>query len=182
MAAKGAKRSPRPRDRMSPVAKTGGGRKSPRFEKYGRLIQRFYEPLILLDALGQTRAPHDKDPDEPSTLQERRRRLLCNLSYLCDFAKGGDTTAAIGLEETPNAYVFWLASNTTGSDNKVITFLRDALAEVKKVVQGQTATPDEFIERCIKFAKNRVLKEHTRLRKTIEECREYLDLDDDAEG
>lgn len=186
MATRGPKRSPKPKNRPPPGVKTGNGRMAPRFNPYIKLIHRFYEPLILLDTLGPTRAPHDRDPREPSTIEERRRRLLRNLSYLCDYSKGGDSTAAIGLQETQSAYVFWIASNSASSDDdKVTTFLKDTLDELRKIVQDPNATAHaqrEFTRRCIRFAKARIDKEHKQLRKKITECQQYLDLAEDAEG
>ena len=82
-----------------------------------KLLHRFYEPLGLLFALGKARGertyktlPSLKLVDSLST-QELRREFLYELAFLCDHEKGGDTVTAIGLGQTPQGYIFWVAAN-----------------------------------------------------------------------
>src|SRR5688500_17846751 len=79
------------------------GTGTPRFDNYQTLIHRFYEPLILLAALGQTRGHHISKPHATKE-QALHRRFLRNLAYVCDYEKGGKTTTAIGLEEKSDMY------------------------------------------------------------------------------
>jgi len=84
-----------------------------------KLQKRFYKAVILLNVLSKSQGDHiDEDPlnlaAEPSDLVnscEIRRNFLKQLAYICDSEKGGDTTAAIAAEQTPQGLVLWIASN-----------------------------------------------------------------------
>ena len=189
MAAKGARRSPRAtKSNHTPpgAARSGKVPKTPRFGAYEKLIHRFYEPLILLEIFGRTRGERDVDPGNPSTPRERRRRLLKNLSYLCDNVKGGDSTAAIGLEENPKTFRFWLASNATRSDDKVKKFLIQTLTKVKGIIQtrsdGREDDVNRFVRTCIQFATQRIHKEQALLIQKIEHCKQYLSIQESING
>ncbi|RYP16583.1 hypothetical protein DL765_005044 [Monosporascus sp. GIB2] len=169
------------------VASNNGCSKKPRFDKYSRLLHRFFEALILLHVLGQTRGKHDRYLGDVFTPQEKRRRLLCNLAYLCDYDKGGPTTSAIGIEDGPKQFIFWVASNDNGSSNKVLTFLRTTLAEAKKIIRlsgdRRLVLEDNFTQRCIEFAKLRVRKEAKMLWKAMNEAgKKDLDLERNSKG
>ncbi|KAI0382517.1 hypothetical protein F5Y04DRAFT_252850 [Hypomontagnella monticulosa] len=154
-------------------------RGKPRTDPYSRLLYRFYEPLILLRALGQTRGKHTSSPQDASPTESRRRRLLRNLSYLCDYEKGGETTSAIGLEENEQCFVFWVSSNANRSRSKIVQFLESRLTEVPHISmlenEQRNVAETKFIRTCIKFAEHRVKKEKTMLSKAIEKCKRYLD-------
>lgn len=152
---------------------------------YTKLIHRFFETLILLQVLGQTRRTLDISPREAFTPQERRRRLLDNLAYLCDYDKGGETTAAIGLEEKPDRFIFWVSSNLRGANNKVKDFLAARLDEIKTIQRHgdeRVSLEDRFTQRCIEFAKNRVSKEAKVLQNKIRQCITSLALEGNNEG
>ena len=93
-----------------------------------RQLSRFYEPLVLLYTLGSTRGEHTAaalPPDEnicELPLKELRRRFLNELAYVCDYNKGGDTVTAIGLESTPQRYVFWVGANTS-PQKRIVPFV-----------------------------------------------------------
>ncbi|RYP52747.1 hypothetical protein DL768_002176 [Monosporascus sp. mg162] len=157
------------------------GNKKPRIDKYERLLHRFFEALILLHVLGQTRGKHDKYPGDAFTPQEKRRRLLCNLAYLCDYDKGGPTTSAIGIEDGSNQFIFWVASNANGTSREILKFLRAILVEAKRIIRldggRRPALEDNFTRMCIEFAKRRVKKEAKKLWKAIDDAGEKcLDL------
>src|ERR1700761_7222066 len=90
----------------------------PRLDQHKRQLSRFYEPLILLFTLGSTRGEHrcDTTPERlyasELSIKDLRRRFLSELAYICDYDKGGETVAAIGLQSTPQCYVFWVAANS----------------------------------------------------------------------
>ncbi|KAI1103870.1 hypothetical protein F4804DRAFT_352612 [Jackrogersella minutella] len=145
--------------------------KSPRSGKYLKLLCRFYEPLILLEALGPTRGTHTSALLNAPNAQCERRRLLDNLSYLCDYDKGGDTTSAIGLEENDRCFVFWVASNADTASNKIVGFLNSSLEEIHSVNHEEDNIDDfenNFIRKCIKFAESRVKKEIRLLSRAVE--------------
>ncbi|RYP73797.1 hypothetical protein DL771_003375 [Monosporascus sp. 5C6A] len=100
--------------------------KKPRFDPYAKLLHRFFEALILLHVLGQTRGEHDTYPGDAFTPQEKL-----------------DAKKIIRLD----------------GDRRLVL-------------------EENFIQRCIGFAKPRVKKEAKMLCKAIDEAGEkYLDLE-----
>lgn len=142
-----------------------------------KLLSRFYEPIILLRTLGKTRGEHTSSPWDETPEQVNRRRLLRNLSYLCDYEKGGDTTASIGIEENDERFVFWIASNTARSGARILQFLKPALAKLHCIIvleeELRTYLEKDFIHTCIRFAERRVKKEIRLLSTAIARCKRY---------
>ncbi|KAK9416379.1 hypothetical protein SUNI508_01796 [Seiridium unicorne] len=136
-------------------------RKAPRVDAYQRLLARFHEPLILLRALGKTWGEYTPAHQESGTFRSIRRRFLDNLCYICDHKKGGDTTASIGLEEREDRFNFWVASNQNSV--KIADFVEEILRDVKLLGSSLSNREDskkqQFIHKCIDFAKPRIGKE-----------------------
>ncbi|OTB05097.1 hypothetical protein M426DRAFT_261136 [Hypoxylon sp. CI-4A] len=155
------------------------GPNNQRKDKYSKLLCRFYEPLILLRVLGQTRGKHTSSPQHTSDIQSKRRRLLKNLAYICDYEKGGETTSAIGLEESEERFVFWVASNADRSRSKIEGFLKTSLKDIKHmlILSEEKRGPYEqkFIRSCITFAKSRITKEMTLFSTAVNRSKRYLD-------
>ncbi|KAI0012585.1 hypothetical protein F4779DRAFT_567224 [Xylariaceae sp. FL0662B] len=143
----------------------------PRVDPYWRLLCQFYEPLVLLRVLGQIRGMHITSPEDESTTQFKRRRLLRNLSYLCDYDKGGETTSSIGLEENDRCLIFWVASNTARKRGKAVEFLKSTIAEINRIIMFENEQKDhmerKFINTCIDFSEKRVKKEINLLSRAI---------------
>ncbi|KAJ2989312.1 hypothetical protein NUW58_g3533 [Xylaria curta] len=150
-------------------------------DKYSKLWNRFYKPLILLRVLGQTRGDHSPRPQEQPLY-----RVLGNLSYLCDYDKGGSTTTAIGLEDNPVKYKFWIASNDAKKATENAKFLKSALSDVKEIMTlaegSRTEAAERFIRKCLGHAKKRIEKEVKLLRKEIEHYTELASLHQDFSG
>lgn len=139
----------------------------PRLNPYDRLLARFYEPLFLLKALGQTRGEHTSEPPSRDKAQAHRRRFLSNLCYICDFKKGGDTCTAIALEDSPTCYRFWIASNKESERivafvEKVLSILRDTDALPSSSLAGAKS---QFVLYCADFAGHRIKHEAKCLRR-----------------
>lgn len=156
----------------------------PRLNPYERLIGRFYEALFLLKAIGQTRGDHTSvglvyDPEK-----EHRRKFLRNLSYICDFDKGGHSTTAIGLEETKTCYNFWVATNSRGV--KIVNFLKKSLCFLRDVHSDQshntTTDTERFVRDCAVFAAGRIKKEASCLSRAIGQCDIILDRENTEAG
>ncbi|ETS75099.1 hypothetical protein PFICI_13583 [Pestalotiopsis fici W106-1] len=150
--------------------------KTPRFDDYQRLLGRFYEPLLLLLALGKTRGEHSPSPPDESSRQSIRRRFFNNIAYLCDFTKGGDSTSAIGIEERDDCYNFWVASNQPSS--KIRDFVDDILNDVRKLGYEQSlrrGDEQRFTYYCIDFARQRISKEAKMLSNAFKGCIKYLE-------
>ena len=118
----------------------------------GKLMRRFYEPLILQHVLGPTRG--DRIQCEPlDTLDESeldnwnlRRSFLDRLAYICDFKKGGATVTAIALEQRPAGVVFWVVANENVKGNVV-----KALEKILKGLVGLDGTTGDEQRRWLKM-------------------------------
>jgi hypothetical protein len=152
------------------IAPSGVG--PPRLDPYRRLLARFYEPLYLLKALGQTRGEHTSQPTNFDAPMERRRRFLQNLAYVCDFKKGGNSCTAIGLENCRTRYQFWVASNR--ETEKIVSFLNIALNILRGASNPPTpdlaATVSAFIQLCADFATSRIGEEHRSVQREAVNC------------
>jgi hypothetical protein len=170
--------------RMSPdlaqnsSTKDANSNNAPRLDKRAR---RFYEPLVLLKTLGTTwgeQAPPIPISDEllllPTT--DLRRIFLNELAYICDYDKDGDTVTTIGLEETPQEYVFWVAANTC-PEKKAIPHLRSVLSMLKSIAAGSSQVEtdiSDLAETCIKFAASRIKKYLHLIRPLVQKCSRNL--------
>lgn len=155
----------------------------PRLDPHKRQLSRFYEPLVLLYTLGRTRGEHTcavlstQENVSHLPLKELRRKFLSELAYACDYDKGGDTVTAIGLESTPQRYIFWVASNSCPR-RKIIPFLRSLLARLKHVSDESAQLPPEgpvdIATLCIHFASPRIKKYRSHLSPLLRRCQGYL--------
>ncbi|KAI0503146.1 hypothetical protein F5B22DRAFT_562790 [Xylaria bambusicola] len=159
---------PSPKPKPSPNGGSGSD------VKYFKLWRRFYEPLVMLKILGSTRGEHSPKTQQQSPVH----RFLDNLAYLVDHDKGGPTTSAIGLEDAPQRFNFWIASNEPKQSLKSAAFLTSFLRDVRAVADepiGKRASLQEKVtHRCIDFAKQRVKKEAKMLAKDVSKCTRYL--------
>ncbi|KAJ5742559.1 uncharacterized protein N7511_011291 [Penicillium nucicola] len=139
---------------------------------YQKLLRRFYEPLFLLETLGQARGEHNTAVPMMDPRIAHRRKFLQNLSYICDFEKGGNSCTALGVEERDTYYKFWVASNSV--NRKVVEFLESALSTLK-IAGSHGPTESErdkidFVDFCIRFASSRVKKETQSLFRAVKAC------------
>lgn len=157
--------------------------KKPRLDPRERQLSRFYEPLVLLYTLGSTRGEHTAaalSPDEnicELPLEELRRRFLSELAYVCDYDKGGDTVTAIGLESTPQRYVFWVGANTN-PQKRIVPFLETLLAKLRDTSTAATSKAPEEADNiaieCIKFGTPRINKYKQHLNLLLKRCQGNL--------
>ncbi|KAI1165423.1 hypothetical protein F5B18DRAFT_169012 [Nemania serpens] len=148
--------------------------------KYFQLWRRFYEPLVILKILGNTRGEHSSPPRESPA-----HRFLDNLAYLCDHDKGGSTTSAVGLENAPERFNFWVASNDPKQSAKSALFLEFILHDIRTIadsLEGEKASlQGKLVRRCLEFAKPRVKKEARLLTREITKCMRFFSSSKDAE-
>jgi len=133
----------------------------------GKLLRRFYEPLILLSVIDPTRGANQLDMSSDHDLQGQRklwRDFLDQLSFLCDAKKGGDTVTAIAVQRTFEHPIMWLASNSSTRNStirvKAKIHVEWILSQLEGLNEAGTATVDfienEIILRCIQFSSSRV--------------------------
>ncbi|KAF2807533.1 uncharacterized protein BDZ99DRAFT_489804 [Mytilinidion resinicola] len=149
----------------------------------GRQLSRFYEPLVLLHTLGSTRGEHTcaelstRENVSQLPLKDLRRMFLSELAYTCDYDKGGDTVTAIGLNSTPQNYVFWVASNSCPR-RKIVPFLESLLTNLRDISITATLVTLEGVNdiaaQCIRFATPRIKKYRSHLSPLLRKCHAYL--------
>jgi hypothetical protein len=122
-----------------------------------KLTRRFYEPLLLLDALGVVRGERiesEKIPDDPgSNHTQLRRSFVDAIAYICAFDKGSDYVTAAALEKTPQGIVVWLAANNN-VEQKVVAFLESILESVHRIADQDNV---EELNQAALLAKQTIL-------------------------
>lgn len=157
-----------------------------------KLLYRFYEPLVLLHILDKhgglpvSRCPSQDHIASQLDLPELRRSFLNQLSYVCDYLKGGDTVTAIALESAPSGVTFWVTSNSQISKNTkdhlngILELLRSLAnfpsEKAKNVVEEQIA------ERCFAFSHKRLKAYQGFMQSNLGNCLSALSCSEDAEG
>ncbi|KAL9109303.1 MAG: hypothetical protein Q9227_006058 [Pyrenula ochraceoflavens] len=165
--------------------KTSGSGK-PRFGAVERILHRFYEPLVLLHTLNPTRGdqiPRDANKnDNNGDLKTLRRSFLDDLSYFCDYEKGGETVTAIALESQPQGNVFWVASNANAK-SKMLNFLREVMCDLQRFTnapnlnEGGAQLVNSLARKAIKFGQQRIKKYFSLLlqKQTLPRCLKFLE-------
>lgn len=101
-----------------------------------KVLRRFYEPLLLLNALDSIRGGRIKAEivsDNTGINHTQIRRSFADaIAYICAYKKGPNYVTAAALEKTPQVVVVWLAANS-GIGQNVTDFLDCILARVQEV-------------------------------------------------
>ena len=109
-----------------------------------KVERRFYEPLLLLSALGQMRGERTKSEIITDSLcpniQKLRRNFVDDIAYICSFEREPKRVTAAAMEKTPQGIIVWLAANEN-IEEKVVQFLRSILSNVQQV----SAPPDKEV-------------------------------------
>lgn len=151
--------------------------RTPRFDRFERLIYRFYEAIYLLSLLGNTRGLHVATVFDSSNFIAVRRRFLKNLAFLCDNVKGGNSTASIAVQDRPDCFVFWVSSNGGPSD-RVLVFLRSVLEDIKAFVRSSQDVERDFendlVRKCVLFSHKRMRSQAHSLVNCAQRCRDHL--------
>ena len=156
---------------------------TPRMNHYQRLMSRFYEPLVLLHTLSsfprnQPSIIHENEASRGSE-KSLHKQFLNDLAYLCDYLKGGDTVVSIAIEERPQGYVFWVASDTKHT-TKVTTFLKKVLDILKSITLSHAKREDfkrDLTLDCIKFSKCRIEEYSACIQPLLDRCSATLGID-----
>lgn len=151
--------------------------KTPRFDPYLKLIYRLYEALYLLEILGRVRGPHNVTNLDFSTIFAIRRRFLKNLAFLCDYTKGGPTTAAVAIEDGQSCNTIWVASNE-GPEEAVRIFLTTVITKARAYHREpddqKVNTEADLTNICVDFASSRIKKQARGLSSSTRRCRQFI--------
>ena len=106
-----------------------------------KVERRFYEPLLLLSALGQIRGERTKSEIFTDTLcpniQKLRRNFVDGIAYICSFEKEPRCVTAVAMEKKPQGIIVWLAANENIGEG-VVQFLESVLSNIQQI----SAPPD----------------------------------------
>ena len=160
----------------------------PRMDRTERLLQRFYEPLVLLRVLDPTRGVQNTNMVSDSrsdNSQDLRRKFLDQLSWTCDYKHGGDTVSAIAAEANPQGTIFWLAANTNPKQKALphLNWILRQLEDSPSMSEQETEELENKITaRCIEFSKDKVKNYRRKLCHFIRKCVEILANQSDQPG
>lgn len=103
-----------------------------------KVLRRFYEPLLLLSALGQIRGERIKPESDTNSsshiIQKLRRSFADGIAYICSYEKDPRRVTAAALEQTPLGITVWLAANEK-IDGKVLHFLEGILSDIQRIAE-----------------------------------------------
>lgn len=124
-----------------------------------KLLNRFYEPLVLLHVLDPSRGSRIPrySSDVECQEEELRRSFIDSMAYICDYEKGGDTVTAAAIQKEPAGVTIWLAANTNVQD-KTISYLRNVLDTLVAVNVSNRADTEELLARKIISFNNKRLQ------------------------
>jgi hypothetical protein len=147
-----------------------------------KVLRRFYEPLLLLNALGQVRGERLK-PElnieiNASNHQKTRRAFADGIAYICAYTRGPDSVTATALESSPQGVILWLAANASIKP-EVTIFLRGILNALASIAEQNDAIErrrlgeqirESLLTRTITFNSARLLSYHHLVKGFIKEC------------
>ncbi|KAL8819893.1 MAG: hypothetical protein Q9191_007635 [Dirinaria sp. TL-2023a] len=103
-----------------------------------KVLRRFYEPLLLLNALGQIRGERIKPESDTNSISpsihKLRRSFVDGIAYICAYEKGPRRVTAAALEQTPEGILVWLAANEN-IGVEVTRFLGMILSDVQHIAE-----------------------------------------------
>ncbi|OJI84215.1 hypothetical protein ASPTUDRAFT_120671 [Aspergillus tubingensis CBS 134.48] len=108
-----------------------------------RRLRRLYEPLSLLQTLGNVRGWRIRAPDIPQDYSgfnaiKSHRSFVDALAYACAYKKEPAYVTAVALEKRPEEIVVWLAANKNVEDT-VVSFAQDVLRIVQWLARNPSA-------------------------------------------
>ena len=133
-----------------------------------KVMRRFYEPLLLLNALDPIRGKRTKPERDTHSispnLPKLRRSFVDGLAYICAYEKGSRRVTAAALQQTPQGITVWLAANENIGDN-VLHFLAEILSDIQRIAniddsqsrqrEGEQ-TEEDLVTRIVTFNAPRI--------------------------
>ena len=150
-----------------------------------KLWNRFYEPLVLLSAYGKSQGKGFKsDREWRFGAPDHGHGALCmkfldELAYICDYAPGGDTVAAIAIEDGCGP-TYWVSANKNQAA-KVKPFLNGVLSLLASA-HGKGKLHDGKLEQqvtnqIISFSARRLRHYRHMLQKAVQACLSDLGME-----
>lgn len=168
------KKSRSPSTQQKPGVKKGQGHAGPpRFDPYHKLLSRLYEHLNVLYEYDSVRGDHTSD-----ARQSGLGGWLDDLAFLCEYKKGGDACTAIGLEDSEECYVFWVAANVDPS-RKITPFLEKLLKPFPEMLhmsaEDKAQREQRLLHMCVDHAWLKIKDLRSLLLRAISQCLDRVD-------
>jgi hypothetical protein len=167
-----------------PAQKVG----QPRLDPFNALLYNFYEPLVLFQIVQRRLGCSKKSPEgevENAEVFSPWRMFLNQLSWLCDFTNGGDSSSGIAVEDTTRGPWYWLAVNFD-KERKVPSHLKKVLRKLLKLEdhspEQHKAISDEILQSCLEFSSEKFDDYRRRLLNNIKFVRNSITDSEDSPG
>jgi hypothetical protein len=147
-----------------------------------KVLRRFYEPVLLLNALGPVRGPRIKqqvDSDDFKYNHRKLRRSFADgIAYISAYQKNPDYVTAVALERTPQGIDIWIAANTD-IEPKVVEFVEGVLRDLSfisrtgNVIERHRAallTRDDLTRKVVIFNTPRIVGYYKAVNKRVAQC------------
>ena len=118
------------------------------------------------------------------SIQSCCHRFLDNLSWLCDYRTGGRTVSSIGIEDTPQGPIYWLAANERPNE-KVIVHLERILKQLESLKSSQKAPSLLELairQQSVQFSREKVKHYIRQLGKAVNDAKRIMGNQVSAEG
>ena len=146
----------------------------------GKLLRRFYEPLVLLAVLDPTRGAERPDlvTDRGIDGQQKLwRNFLDQICWVCDSEKGGDTVTAVACQKTEENPLFWVAANSK-SRKKARDHLSWMLSRLSTLYTADCVPiillENTMLTQCIIFSSSRIKTYTTWLLQDIRKAKKEM--------
>ena len=161
----------------SPTQKVG----KPRLNPLDAKLCRFYELLVLFDILQRCLGCAEQSQSSNVGIDETSspwRMFVNQLSWLCDFTQGGDSSSSIAVEDTASGPQYWLAVNFD-KKSRGQSHLEDVL---QRLLRLEESSPEdhsmiscEILQSCLQFSSKKFYNYRSLLLKNIRKAKKSLE-------
>ena len=161
----------------SPTQRVG----KPRLNPLDAKLCRFYELLVLFEILQRCLGCVEQSQSSNVGIDEMSspwRSFINQLSWLCDFTQGGDSSSSIAVEDTASGPQYWLAVNFDNK-SKGQPHLENVLQRLSEI---EYSSPDdhsrisyEILQSCLQFSSKKFYHYRRMLLKNIRKAKKSLE-------
>ena len=157
-------------------------------DSYNAILDTFRERIILLEILQHKRTPLDPalvPQSEVVTRDPTWQVFLNQISWLCDYDNGGDSTSSIAVENAPEGSKYWLAANFD-KNKKGVEHLRKVLGMLSRLstLPPEKHKPifDRILKDSIDFSERKFSHYEKRLKTAIHFVDKSMIQEEDSLG
>lgn len=157
-------------------------------DSYNAILDTFRERIILLEILQHKHSPLDPalaPRSEAVTRDPTWQVFLDQLSWLCDYDKGGNSTSSIAVEGTPEGPKYWLAANFD-KNREGVKHLRKVLGMLSRLstlpLDKHRPVCDEILKDSIDFCERKFSNYERSLKTAIHFAVKSIDPEEDSQG